>query len=350
MKLRAESPDRGIVIVHHVNEKGIWGSNGRTVLHAEGPGKPWKTIATFPLAPPRDYASIGRLARRLLRAEKCNVYPTREGKLLGIRKGWVYSLAEPGGAPPRALFQINGACVMPRAIAEDPDGNLYFGEYFGNPDRGPVRIWRVDPLLESFGIAYTFPAGATRHIHAVHTEPFMPGRIWVTMGDFQDECYLAYTDDDFSTVHFLGDGSQLWRLVGVIFQEDRLCWLTDTHFEQNHIVAMDRSSTRATIHGDVDASAWYMAETTDGLYLATTTVELGAGIQTNEARVLASEDGLEWEPIIAYRKDPFPMTGFGFGSISLPSGAFSSESFWISGEGVWGLDGRAQVCSLKKTT
>jgi hypothetical protein len=89
MRLQTESPDRGVVIVHHADEKGIWGSNGRAVLHAEGSGKPWKTIATFPLAPPRDYASIGRLVQRLLKSEKYNLYPTPEGKLLGIRKGWV---------------------------------------------------------------------------------------------------------------------------------------------------------------------------------------------------------------------------------------------------------------------
>lgn len=350
MNLHTDSPDRDVVTVHHVTDEGIWASKGRAVLHADGPGQPWKRIATFPLAPPKDYASIGRLAARLLRSEKCNVYPTREGKLLGIRKGCVYSLLEPGGAPPRPLFQINGDCVMPRAIAEDGQGNLYFGEYFGNPDRGPVRIWRVDPTLESFGIAYSFPPGTTRHIHAVHMDPFMPNRIWVTMGDFQDECYLAYTENAFTSVHLLGDGSQLWRLVGVIFQEDRLCWLTDTHIEQNHCVAMDRSSQRITLHGERDSSSWYMAETTDGLYLATTTVELGAGIKTDEARVLASEDGLEWEAVVSFRKDPYPMTGFGFGSLSLPSGEFSSESFWISGEGLKGLDGRAQACGLDKSS
>ena len=65
-------------------------------------------------------------------------------------------------------------------------------------------------------------------------------------------------------------------------------------------------------------------------------------------RLLASEEGLEWEPVISFRKDPYPMTGFGFGSISLPSGEFSSESFWISGEGVRGLDGQAQICGLNR--
>jgi hypothetical protein len=91
-----------------------------------------------------------------------------------------------------------------------------------------------------------------------------------------------------------------------------------------------------------------MAETRDGLYLATTTVELGEGVKTDQARVLASEDGLEWEPVLSFRKDPLPMTAFGFGSISLPSGEFPSDAFWISGEGLYGLDGRAQVVSLRR--
>jgi hypothetical protein len=166
------------------------------------------------------------------------------------------------------------------------------------------------------------------------------------MGDFPGECFLAYTDDSFETLHALGDGSQLWRMVGIVFRENHLCWLTDSHIEQNHVVSMDRAASEPVIHGDRDASSWFVAETSEGLYLATTCVEPGAGIHTRDVSLLASEDGTDWEPVAAYAKDWLPMK-LGFGSLSLPSGHFSKSCFWISGEAIEGLDGRSQRCEIR---
>jgi len=336
--------------VHHVDERGVWASKGRRVFHAITSGDEWNEVARFPIGNAKDFLEYPRLARRLLRTDKCSLYPTREGKLLGIRRGGVYDLstkhAGESDAEMRALFSVHGDCVMPRAIAEDDQGRLYFGEYFGNGDRVPVRIWRVDPLLESYEVAFEFPAGKIRHVHAVHSDPYVPGRMWVTTGDFAGECHLVFTDDYFETVHYLGSGGQLWRIVGIIFKEDRLCWLTDSHIEQNYVVAMDRVRCEAEIMSKRDASSWYAAETQDGVFLATTTVEPGAGIQTDRVRLLVSEDGIEWEPAAEFSKDAYPMTGFGFGSISLPSGRYGRSEIWISGEGVHGLEGIAQLGRL----
>jgi hypothetical protein len=351
VKLEPVKLDRSVSLVHHIDERGVWASKGRRVFYAATSGADWQEVAGFPRSNPKDLFGVGRLARRLLRSEKCSLHPTREGKLLGIRRSGVYDLSENAGIDSDSelvpLFRIHGGCVMPRAIAEDDRGRIYFGEYFGNGDRVPVRIWRLDPLLETHEIAYEFPAGKIRHVHAVHSDPFVPGRMWVTTGDFTDECHLIYTDDYFETAHYLGAGNQLWRMVGIIFREDRLCWLTDTHFEQNYVVSMDRSRCEAEIVAKRDASSWYAAKTQDGICLATTTVELGDGIQTDQVRLLASEDGLEWEPVAEFRKDPYPMTGFGFGSISLPAGRFDRSAIWLSGEGVHGLEGVVQLGQLR---
>ncbi len=342
MKFDHRAPDSTVTVVHHADGRGAWGTRGRNIFQADGAGSGWSRIGSFPGKLPVDLA-IGRPARRLLRSDKCNVYPTRSGKLLGIRQGVVYRFDD---GVPTPLFRIHGDCVMNRGIAEDAEGNLFFGEYFGNPGREPVRIWRVAPDLESFEIACSIEAGRTRHIHAVHVDPFHEHRMWVTMGDFAGECFLAYSDDSFRSLHFLGDGSQLWRMVGVVFQEDRLCWLTDSHIDQNRIVSMDRVRQEPVIHGDRDASSWFVAETSDGLYLATTCVEPGPGIHTSDVKLLASEDGIEWEPVAEFAKDRLPMK-LGFGSLSLPSGVFSRGAFWISGEAVEPLDGRAQLCQIR---
>jgi hypothetical protein len=344
MKVRAGAPDARFTTIHHMDERGTWATRGRTIFFQPAGEESWRTIARFPPAMPQDLAMPSRLAARVLRLERCSVHPTRSGLMLGIRAGTVYRIDDAGVHP---LFRIRGDCVMARAIAESPQGELYFGEYWQNPKRVPARIWRVARDLARFEVARELASPRVRHVHAVHSDPFLPERLWVTMGDFQDECFLGYSDDGFRTAHFLGDGSQLWRAVGLVFQRDRICWMTDTHLVQNHIVSMDRASHQTTLHGERDASSWYQAETTDGLYLATSCVEQGPGIHTDRSRLMASTNGTEWTTLLSYEKDRLPFRLFGFGWLALPAGRFSSRNFWLTGIGLEDLDGACLPCSIE---
>ncbi len=346
MQLRMGRARSDLTIVHYSDENGTWASRGRSILYASAHDGPWRVVTRFPAVLPQDLLAVQRLPRRWLRSDKCNVHPTRTGRLLGLRGGSVYRL-DPDSAP-APLARIEGDCVMNRAMAEDEDGNIYFGEYFMNGSRIPVRVWRVDPELQRCECVYRFDEPRARHVHAIHADPYRPSRLWITMGDFEDECYLAYTDDRFASMEFLGDGSQIWRSVGLIFERDRIHWLTDTHIEQNRIVSMDRATQQISLHGERSASSWYSARTEEGIYLATTTVEPGPGIQTDRAHLLASHDAVEWSEVATFEKDIFPMRwGFGFGSLSLPAGRLSARGFWLSGEGVKGLDCKSVFCSLE---
>ena len=348
LRLRMDSSTGEATIVHHSDRRGAWASRFRTILHADTPGGPWRAVTDFPADQPQDLLALGgRLARRVLRADKCNVRPTRAGLLLGIRRSVVYRIDPDGVVPPVPLARIEGDCLMNRAMAEAEDGSIYFGEYFMNPKRIPVGVWRVDAELTRCECVYRFETPRVRHVHAIHADPHHAGRLWITMGDFAEECYVAYTDDDFSRVDFEGDGSQLWRAVGLLFEPERLHWLTDTHIEENRIVSMERATGELRVHGERSASSWYAAQTREGLFVATTTVEPGPGIHTSQVHLLASRDAVEWHEVLSFQKDRWPVRqGFGFGSLSLPSGELSAEGFWISGEGVVGLDGRSAFCRL----
>ena len=335
--------DARVSNVHHMDERGVWATRGREVLFCPAGEDEWRPVARFPLLVPQDLASPSRHARRALRLERSNVHPTRGGLLFGLRGGRAFRL-EAGGAQP--LFAIRGDCVMNRAIAETDEGDLYFGEYFMNRQRVPVRVWRISPDLERFEIAAELDDPRVRHVHGIHVDRFRPGRLWITCGDFADECYIGYSDDRFRTIEWLGDGTQAWRTVGLLFQEERVCWMTDTHLEQNRIVSMDRASGRLSFHGERDASSWYHAETREGLYLATSCVEPGPGIHTRDVRLMASENGTDWATVARYAKDSLPFRFFGFGFLSLPSGSFSSEHFWVSGGGVVGLDEASRACRI----
>ncbi len=185
----------GLTIVHHVEPNGtLWATSGRTILK----GKPghWEKIARFPFHFPRDLFGFSRPTARAMRSDKCNLYVNHNGRVLAIRAGTVYRL---DGTRLTPLFPIQGDCVLHRGISEDDQGWTYFGEYFMNPARGEVRIYRLDADLDRWETAYTFPANTIRHVHGIFRDPFDPSALWASLGDAHGECHLIRTRDRFAT-------------------------------------------------------------------------------------------------------------------------------------------------------
>jgi hypothetical protein len=207
-----------------------------------------------------------------------------------------------------------------------------------NPDRKPVRIWRVSKDLDTWQLAADLEG--VRHVHGVYLDPYEQNTFWVTVGDFAGECYFLRTKDGFKTIERIGDGSQVWRAVRIFFTEHHICWLTDSHIEQNTACRMDRKSRELEIGQKINASSWYGCRTKEGLFLAFTTIERGPAIQTDRSSVLASRDAFHWETVFEFKKDSWkPVQLFKYGVISCPSGEMSSEEVFLSGEGLIGLDG-----------
>lgn len=323
-------------IAHHVSDDGtLWASHRNWIVRKEGEKICY--LAKFPFAFPRDLAGWCRPLARAFRADKCNLYCNSAGNLLAIRAGRVYMLHDDTLI---TLFSIQGDCALHGGICEDEQGFTYFGEYFMNPERGPVRIWRVDPALENPEIAREFPAGRIRHVHGIFRDPYDRRALWVTVGDLEGECHLLRTRDRFETIESFGDGSQHWRAVTLFFAPDHVCWLTDSNLEQNYACRMQRKSGALEIGQKIDCSGWYGSTTREGITIAFTTVERGPGIHRRESSVLISEDAFHWQEVHAFIKDFWrPVQLFKYGVISTPTGKMSMRNVWISGEGLVDLDG-----------
>lgn len=321
-------------IIHHIDDEGrVWASDGRKILFQAG--KSWKQFATFPFSYPRDLFAFSRPTARAMRSDKCNIFINHSGKKIGIRAGWVYAVESEKTSP---LFPIQGDCVLHGSISQDGTGNIYFGEYFMNPGRGPVRIWRISDDLSEWHIAHEFHT--IRHVHGVYSDPNKENNFWITVGDFKGECYILRTDDDFKTFSKYGDGSQIWRAVHLFFTKDHINWLTDSNLEPNHACRMSRKTGKLEIGQPIDTSAWYGCTTKEGTHLAFTTIERGPAIKSNESSVLVSADAFHWEKVFAFKKDFLrPIQIFKYGVISCPSGMMSNKSLFLSGEGLVGLDG-----------
>ena len=239
------------------------------------------------------------------------------------------------------MFRIQGDCVLHGGICDDVEGWSYLGEYFRNPERGPVRIWRMSPDHNLHEVAHEFAAGSIRHVHGIYRDPFEDSALWVTVGDYAGECYILRTRDRFNSLERFGDGGQIYRAVKLFFTQEHVCWLTDSNLEQNYACRMDRAKSRLEMGQTIPNSTWYGATTADGLQIAFTTVEPGPAKQRDEAAVLVSDDGFTWHEVGAFRKDIWrPQRVFKFGVIACPSGTYSSDSVYLSGEGLRGLDGK----------
>jgi hypothetical protein len=338
-----------VTILHHLQPDGtLWGTAGRKILR-RGPDHNWTIVGQFPFIPQRDLLALARPLARALRADKANIYVNRLGRTLGIRSSTVYAVSDQSVQP---LFSIQGDSVLHGGLCEDGDGAIYFGEYFMNPTRGSVHIWRVVPDLSGGEAAHTFPAGQIRHIHGIYPDPFEPGSIWVATGDYQGENYLWRTRDGFANLERFGDGEQIWRAVRLFFTPDFICWLTDSQLETNHACRMSRQDRRLEIGQALEAPAWYGATTSDGWHIAFTTVEPGPAVTRSDSAILASRDAFHWQEVASFEKDSWrPMKVFKYGVISCPSGTMSSTNFYLSGEGLRRLDGTSlQVRLVEEST
>ena len=103
LELQVLRRDKQAVIVHHADERGAWATCDRKILYQPAGTSDWETIGFFPFAAPRDLFAWSRSTKRATRVDKCNLFPTRDGRLLGIRAGMVYEIENGVSSP---IFSI----------------------------------------------------------------------------------------------------------------------------------------------------------------------------------------------------------------------------------------------------
>jgi hypothetical protein len=104
---------------------------------------------------------------------------------------------------------------------------LFLGEYFRNEERSSVQLFISRNSGRSWDIAHRFQPGSIRHIHGLFKDPFKD-IIWICTGDEDHESRIGWSNDDFRTINFIGQGSQVCRSCHLAFSEDFIYWGTDT--------------------------------------------------------------------------------------------------------------------------
>jgi len=275
---------------------------------------PFKPIATIDAPLWKEFPSNFRLAQRVLRFMVTNVIPLASGDLfvtfdksIGIVRGGKY----------QTLKNLDRPCrVLRAACARDRNGDIFFGEYIANTERGEMRIYKYANGSDALEIAYTFPKNSIRHIHGIYFDSFSDSLFCLT-GDDEKECRILITKDGFKTIETVGEGDETWRAVSILFDEKSFFYGMDAEYRTNHIYKVDRETLGRKSLGEVSGTVFYSKQIDGNLFFTTTAENAPSQIENVAALWHVGEDD-KLANLISFKKDRWHPSLFMFGTIHFP--------------------------------
>jgi len=300
----------------------LYGCRGYEVvaLRTAGPGGAtmvaWEPVAKFWPSWWRNLTSRFALSYRLVRDGFHALAVLDDKTMVGAVAGAIVTRAASGRE-----FHVTHKVVRgtrPLHITAVPGGNIYWGEYFDNRERDEVYIYGSTDWGRTWSVAYTFGAGAIRHVHNIVYDRFA-GCVWILTGDEGAECKVLRASPDLRTVETVLSGNQRARAVAAIPTEDALYLSTDTPLEQNYVLRLDRRDGRVDTVTELASSSIFGCDVAGALFF-TTMVEPSEVNRTREVQLAGSGDGRHWQVLTRWQKDALPMRYFQYGNAMLPDG------------------------------
>ncbi|HVN37870.1 MAG TPA: hypothetical protein VMW19_06805 [Myxococcota bacterium] len=311
-------------------------SRRNRLYRTASPDAPPTAIATFPAPRWRSAAARFRPAQRMLRFLFYNVVKLADGSVFATFDDDIGVLSGEGFEPIRGLLRpcrvLRGAC------ASGPDGNLYFGEYLSNAERGPVHLYRHRPGSRELEVAHRFDAGAIRHVHGIYHDPFGQS-LWCLTGDRGKECRVAVSRDGFRTLDVVGEGDETWRCVSALFTESAIYYGSDAEFQPNHLYRIDRATGRRDVLGVIDGPVYYSYACGSDLFFAVTAELCPSQVGRSATLWHVSSSG-RMTRVASFEKDTLSVRFFLPGTLHFPRGPGCSRGFWIHGVALEAADDR----------
>lgn len=272
-------------------------------------------IAHYTPAPWRRFTSQLRPAARIVRDGFHALVALPSGHVVAAVPGAIVTLT-----PNERTFRVThamGRGTRPLYITATPDGRVFWGEYFDNPDRAEVNIYVSEDSGSTWRIAYTFPAKSIRHVHNIVFDPWA-NALWILTGDNADECRILRASTDFSQIETIMSGNQQARAVAAVPAPDGLYFASDTPLEKNHVYRFDRQH-RLTQLAELNNSVLSGCRAGNSLFFSTM-VEPSTVNLDRRVCLYGSADGNTWSHLVTWDKDLWPMRYFQYGNAFFPSG------------------------------
>jgi hypothetical protein len=293
------------------------GARGYSLVSLRPASDPHRCEPLAHYTPPswRRLTSQLRPAARLVRDGFHTLVALPSGHLVAAVAGAIVTLG-PGGKELRVTHAIQRG-TRPLSIAATPDGRVFWGEYFDNPERAEVHIYASGDSGSTWRIAHTFPARSVRHVHNIVYDPWSDA-LWILTGDNGDECRILYASRELSRVEVILSGNQQARAVAAVPAPVGLYFASDTPFEKNHLYRLDRRG-QLTQLPELNSSVLSGCRVGNSLFFATM-VEPSTVNLDRRVCLYGSADGSAWWHLITWDKDIWPMRFFQYGNAFFPSG------------------------------
>lgn len=214
---------------------------------------------------------------------------------------------------------------LPQGVCIDNEENVYYGEYWGNPERSPVYLYRSNDGGVTWTVQHTFENDdRIRHVHSVQYDLY-EDKLWVTTGDSDSECGIYCSGDQGKTLEGIGKGDKSWCAVSLIFTDDYVYWGTDSPQTRNWIYRYHRRNGTRERLGEMPGPVYYSTKAGDRLVFATA-VENVKKESDGSAHILTSTDGIDWFDAVSFEKDIWP-TLFQYGTINFGKCSFTGDIF-----------------------
>jgi len=315
--------------VHYIDGQYVYASYKNHIYKRKPSSGTFEHIASLPVESVADSLKFTtKISRRVFRKRVENLVVLPSGTVIAVISGKIYRIQ--GNDRPEQVFNLKRCRgTLHRGIAIDSTGNMYLGEYYSNPERGAVSIYRGINDGSSWSKSYSNHAKKFRHYHGCFYDPW-ENCIWFTTGDNGGENFLARSNLDFTDVQFIAELSA----VNLLITERYIYFANDNPYGQNFIQRLDKKTMSALKIFEISGPAWYGYQTSDGIMLFASTVEYSHNPQNLRGQLYASVDGLSWKSIYKWDKDNWrPWSVFQFGVINFPAGTpVGSDSIWLSGQ------------------
>ena len=278
---------------------------------------PFQKIGTFPLSSVwRGQASRLGPLQRLLRASYYNVLPLPDGTLF-VTFDRAVGFVRDGGI--RCLSGLDRpARVLRGACAQDTEGAIYFGEYLGNKERGPIRVYRFTPGATQLEVVHVFEAGSIRHVHGIYLDPFDQS-FWCLAGDIGGEARIMRTTDSFRSLETIGGGDETWRGVSIRFRANAIYYATDAELAPNQLFRIDRRSGRRDALCPLPGPVYYSHAVGSDLFFAVS-AELCPSQSSRTCSLWHIDSADACRQVVQLEKDWLPVKFFQAGTLSFPLG------------------------------
>jgi hypothetical protein len=288
----------------------------RAKIEDPGNNLPWQPVAQFRPTLRRQLSAVNRLTARLFRDGFHALALLPSGGIVAAVPSAIITLR-----PNENEFRVTHAITRgtrPLHITATPSGAVYWGEYFDNALRDEVHIYGSTDGGATWAVAHTFPKGAIRHVHNIVHDPW-ENCLLVLTGDYGEECRILRASCDFTRVETVLQGNQQARAVALVPTEDGLYFSSDTPLESNFIYRLDRKRTLSQL-APISSSSIYGCSVASRVFFSTM-VEPSAVNLDRHVRIYGIDRrGADWQPLLAWKKDRWPMRFFQYGNAFLPDG------------------------------